>query len=489
MTARLVGRTGRVRGTDVDVNDVLTVGSGAENGLRIQARTVSRRHAQIVKMGTEYYVEDLGSRNSTFLNGQPVKRFPIRHLDVLSIGPDADLIFMETGAAPAMTRPSSLRVTIVWINGPLAGQVEDVPAGRGLVLGRRPDLPLGAISRKHAALTIKGDYVTVEDLGSANGTWVNGESISTMRVLSDGDEIALGNLVRCRVSVVSGASPETAQFIDSAEETIAVSRRPEHGQDAALEVPRSATPGALTPAPQAPPQVPPPAAQTVPPARPIVPPPAEPVPSTAGTMAATPEAAGVPPLRIGQPPVPEEPPPTDGTMVATRAAAVIPSFGDVPPGEPVNTAAPPRQPAGGVPQAVASRAQAAREGGDVTVAATPAPPRLPVAPQSPVPSAGVGGGALLGARLEGAGEFLLRLGTFHVGRHSDCEVRIEVRDLGRKHARLTVNTDAVIVEDLDSANGTFVDDERVTGPRVVPDGSRVRFATVEFTVTYLRSEG
>ena len=64
------------------------MGSGRGNQLRIDSRTVSRRHAQVVKSGTEYFVEDLGSRNGTFLNGQRVKRFPIRHLDVLSIGPD-----------------------------------------------------------------------------------------------------------------------------------------------------------------------------------------------------------------------------------------------------------------------------------------------------------------------------------------------------------------------------------------------------------------
>jgi pSer/pThr/pTyr-binding forkhead associated (FHA) protein len=481
MTARLVGRTGRVRGTDVEVSDLLIIGSGRENGLRIEARTVSRRHAQIVRTGGQYYVEDLGSRNSTLLNGQPVKRFPIRHLDVLSIGPDADLIFMETGvAAPAMSRASSLRASIAWVNGPLAGQVEDITPGRGLVLGRRADLTIAAISRKHAALTIKGDYVTVEDLGSANGTWVNGTVISTVTVLSDGDEIALGNLVRCRVSVISGASSDTALFIDdSTQETIAVNRRSGHDREQELEVPLSATPGALTPPPQtaaAPAAAPRPEPTSPPPA--AVPPPAEQEPSTDATMVAAPEAVRVLPVRSSQPWVPEEPP-ADGTLVAPRAAVVMPSFGKEASTENPNTSAPPREAAGGVPGAVASGAQAARQAVD-------AKSTKPSVPDSEQVTMAAEGGPILGARLEGAGEFVLRPGSFHVGRHSDCEVRIEVRDLGRRHARLTVTPDGVFVEDLNSANGTFINDERVAGRQVLPDGSRVRFATVEFRVTYLR---
>ena len=157
----------------------------------------------------------------------------------------------------------------------------------------------------------------------------------------------------------------------------------------------------------------------------------------------------------------------------------MPSFGKEASTENPNTSAPPREAAGGVPGAVASGAQAARQAVD-------AKSTKPSVPDSEQVTMAAEGGPILGARLEGAGEFVLRPGSFHVGRHSDCEVRIEVRDLGRRHARLTVTPDGVFVEDLNSANGTFINDERVAGRQVLPDGSRVRFATVEFRVTYLR---
>lgn len=64
------------------------------------------------------------------------------------------------------------------------------------VLGRSPtchvtlDDPL--VSREHAQLTVRGHRVTVEDLGSRNGTLVNGEKLTTVQELKDGDRVRLG---------------------------------------------------------------------------------------------------------------------------------------------------------------------------------------------------------------------------------------------------------------------------------------------------------
>ena len=120
MTPRLIGMTGKVRGTNVEINERLTLGSAPESTLAIRSRAVSKIHARILKVEGQYYVEDAGSRNGTFLNGQRVKRFPIRHLDVLSLAPDVDLIFMEAGTpAVAIAAPASLRGQIEWVDGPL----------------------------------------------------------------------------------------------------------------------------------------------------------------------------------------------------------------------------------------------------------------------------------------------------------------------------------------------------------------------------------
>ena len=70
------------------------------------------------------------------------------------------------------------------------------------------------------------------------------------------------------------------------------------------------------------------------------------------------------------------------------------------------------------------------------------------------------------------------------GRGKDCAVTIDDRKLSRRHAAFVVAGGRVRVEDLDSLNGTFVDDARIEGStelaagRVVRLGERVRVVLV-----------
>jgi adenylate cyclase len=70
-----------------------------------------------------------------------------------------------------------------------------LPEGETLVLGREAmtDLPVldAGVSRRHAELRASADHVDVRDLGSRNGTWVNGRRITAARV-APGDVVAFG---------------------------------------------------------------------------------------------------------------------------------------------------------------------------------------------------------------------------------------------------------------------------------------------------------
>jgi hypothetical protein len=98
--------------------------------------------------------------------------------------------------------------------GPGAGQL--VPIKQGvLVLGRAStsDLRLQhpSISRRHAQLTRHGDRLTLKDLGSQNGTYVNRTRLASELELHSGDELALGNaLLRVRGPGAIPESPHTA---------------------------------------------------------------------------------------------------------------------------------------------------------------------------------------------------------------------------------------------------------------------------------------
>ncbi len=78
------------------------------------------------------------------------------------------------------------------------GERRDFPLKEAkTVLGRRQDchlrIPMKDISRQHCALLLSSDKVVAKDLGSANGTFVNGKRIAELE-LKAGDRLRVGPL-------------------------------------------------------------------------------------------------------------------------------------------------------------------------------------------------------------------------------------------------------------------------------------------------------
>lgn len=69
--------------------------------------------------------------------------------------------------------------------------------------------------------------------------------------------------------------------------------------------------------------------------------------------------------------------------------------------------------------------------------------------------------------------------TTIVGRQSECEIHIPSEGISRRHAELRVTADGIMVEDLGSANGTYINDRRVTR-EMLKSGDELRFDTVRF---------
>ena len=78
------------------------------------------------------------------------------------------------------------------------------------------------------------------------------------------------------------------------------------------------------------------------------------------------------------------------------------------------------------------------------------------------------------------GKIYAMVGAMSVGRNSDCDICIPIDEISRNHAKLQSGSDGVVVEDLASANGTFVNDQRVHAGTLVKPGDEVRFDTVRF---------
>jgi predicted component of type VI protein secretion system len=72
----------------------------------------------------------------------------------------------------------------------------------------------------------------------------------------------------------------------------------------------------------------------------------------------------------------------------------------------------------------------------------------------------------------------------YIGRSNGCAIRIPSAEVSRKHCRLRLEDGLVMVEDLASANGTFLNGEPVTEAQRVRPGDRLEVGPVAFVVEY-----
>lgn len=68
-----------------------------------------------------------------------------------------------------------------------------------------------------------------------------------------------------------------------------------------------------------------------------------------------------------------------------------------------------------------------------------------------------------------------------VGRHQDADVVLQAADVSRRHAGLLLKDNALWVQDLNSSNGTFINDVRIAVETEVQNGDSLRFASVKYT--------
>lgn len=75
-------------------------------------------------------------------------------------------------------------------------------------------------------------------------------------------------------------------------------------------------------------------------------------------------------------------------------------------------------------------------------------------------------------------------GALTVGRDESTAVSLEDDQVSRRHALISPTTEGAVVEDLNSTNGTYVNDQPIHGSREINPGDRVRFG---LTVMELRA--
>ncbi len=433
---------------------------------------VSRHHARISWDGKSHWLEDLKSMNGTFLNGRAVTRERLYHLDVITLGKQLDVVFLLQGAA---SRPEKVKGIV---RAALVREGPDAPThevARGEVtLGRSQACNIvaetAAVSKVHARIERTAAQLVIEDLGSANGTFVNGLRVMSA-FLNEGDVVSLGGVESFRVVVELGdvasasgrfSSPTATgtasrprfsadwktryDWSTSEQNELAELRQRLAEEDKARQEQRTrrnpvvvrasakeATiapkgPAAQGPKPQKPASAPLPIAK-----------PGAPVPAGARTA----------------PPPPSAPPkPSPAVTAAPPPAAPSPPGAAAPP---TPAAAPP-------------------------AAAVPAP--APAVPK-PAPAA-----RILEVRLSAQGVDLAvtEPGAHDLGRSSEMELRVNHPTVSRRHARIILSDDRGVayLQDQGGANGTRLNGKEVGKLASLSEGDKIGIGDLELQVSLKR---
>jgi pSer/pThr/pTyr-binding forkhead associated (FHA) protein len=430
MAAKLIGRLGGSARIDAPLRGVTRVGAAADNDVCIGSSGVAGYHARVVADDGGFSVER-ADQAAVFLNGDRVTRARLRHLDVVTLAAGVDLVFLSTGADDDVPVPGTdVAVTIEWLDGPDKGRRIEVRRGETLI-GRAISCAIVAdtpsVSRAHARISHLGDAVRIEDLGSANGTLMDGARIDRPTALRSGAVVTVG-LRRFRVDI-DGAAPETIVIPEIKERDVPPA--PVIDQEWRTRLDWSAEIGGAPALPI-----------------PVVPPVAV-VPS-ATVVRAMPVVPVVPV-------VPELPADDIPTRFMKVGAVVAPDFDQ--------------------------REQADEPKTQLFRGPLAPPPAL----DAPAPPRPVG---IIGVRLwDDSGAREIGLGRASVGRSPDALVRIDKPHVSREHAVLVVTPDQVTVIDAGKDNGTDVNGERVTGSQLVKAGDVVAFAGEKFRIEILRAKG
>ena len=130
-----------------------------------------------------------------------------------------------------------MELKLVVVGGKHTGM--EIPiAGPKFLIGRGDNCQLHAqsksISRKHCAILVHDGSVAIEDVGSTNGTIINGEKIDRRRELKNGDRITIGVLefdVRLTISAESKKKTKVHSVQEAAARTVATAAKADDDLD------------------------------------------------------------------------------------------------------------------------------------------------------------------------------------------------------------------------------------------------------------------
>jgi len=190
------------RKVSLPLYDITGIGRAKDNDLILDYdRDVSGKHSRIIYEKGSFFIEDLGSTNGTFINDRRINsKLELKHNDKIGIG-SVHFVFIETNPKKEVSSPPSVT------NAPEPAKLVYCKYGRRkiscplnkdlITIGRAGDNDVVLefdleISGRHAKIIKEDVKYIIEDLGSTNGTFVNGSRINSPVTLKHKDKIRTG---------------------------------------------------------------------------------------------------------------------------------------------------------------------------------------------------------------------------------------------------------------------------------------------------------
>lgn len=216
-TDSLVVVLGNDVGRSLSINDELVLGRAVGGAGQLDGDPdISRRHARVSRGSDgQLLIEDLQSANGTYVNGVRLSEARVLHQgDAIRLG-QTELALRSDGEA---SRSASAQPVIA-PGATLLHGGERIPLrGDGATVGRAEDSTIriasNLASRHHARFDTAADGCYVADLGSTNGTYLNGQRLSgESRRLANGDTVTVGGEpIRFLAGEVTGLGGQISQI-------------------------------------------------------------------------------------------------------------------------------------------------------------------------------------------------------------------------------------------------------------------------------------
>ncbi len=181
------------------VDQVFTVGKAPTNSLMIDDQSIQDFHAEILSKGNQLSISNKASSASLWVNNKLVEdQTTLNAEDIIKLG-DIELELIDPKSLLNVTKTqktSHKNLSNSWIIHSKASWLEQniFPIDGKVVIGRDPEcditLPLEHLSRKHLELELRSGHLFIKDLGSSNGTFLNGQRVTESEIKA-GDKIKL----------------------------------------------------------------------------------------------------------------------------------------------------------------------------------------------------------------------------------------------------------------------------------------------------------